>query len=302
MEHASGVKKNSTESFNDKEMYMENCIEVCGMSKNYREFTLDNLSFTLPKGQILGLVGINGSGKTTTIKICAGLVKQSSGVIKYFGEPMRKDNESAILNKIGFVFDNEYTYPNFTGNELIRIIAPSYNNWDTELFSKIARKFRIPLERKISDMSKGTKTKLSIAIAVSHNAGLLILDEPTSGLDPKVRSELNEFILECSKQGSGVIYSSHITSDLEKIVDTILILHDGKMCFYENYHEFLENNVIVRLPYNEINCKIAGEMKHHIVNEDKIIGYCDKTKLTITSAKEAVIVEPTIEDILFLYS
>src|SRR5690554_3950074 len=172
---------------------MENILEVKSLTKTFQDFTLKNISFSLPKGFITGFIGPNGSGKTTTIKLIMNLLKKDSGEINVFGLDHLK-HEKEIKNRIGFVYDESHYYEELTVEDMKRIIAPMYIKWDEEQFKSYIKEFDLPRNKRIKELSRGMKVKFSLAVALSHHADLLIMDEPTSGLDPVVRSEILDIL------------------------------------------------------------------------------------------------------------
>ncbi|HNZ98106.1 ABC transporter ATP-binding protein [Ruminococcus sp.] len=214
-----------------------NALEIKDLTKEYKGFKLDNLSLTLPTGCIMGLIGENGAGKSTTINSILGLKKYDHGTIKVLGQDM-----SAELKKdIGVVLD-EVGIPQALNIKNVRSVMKNiYSNWDDKAFGYYVKKFSLPDNKKFSDFSKGMKMKLAIAIALSHNAKLLILDEPTSGLDPLVRDEIIDILNDFTRdEGHSILISSHIVSDLEKLCDYIAFLHKGKLMLCEEKDVLLE--------------------------------------------------------------
>ena len=194
---------------------MKYLLELNGVTKKYKEFQLNNLSFNLEKGYIMGFIGPNGAGKSTTIKLIMNLIKKDSGEIKIFGKDYQKE-ETAIKERIGFVYDENYFYEELTILEMKNIIAPFYKNWDEKTFQKYIKEFNLSLKQKIKELSKGMKMKYSLALALSHKADLIIMDEPTSGLDPIVRNELLEILYDLIQdEEKGILFSTHNTTDLE---------------------------------------------------------------------------------------
>ena len=212
-----------------------NAIEVKNLTKKYKGFSLENLSFTLPGGCIMGLIGENGAGKSTAIKSILGIVRPDSGNIRIFGK------EADIKNAIGVVLDEVGIPDNFTVRDVNSVMKKSFNNWDNELFRDYISRFRLPEKKIFKSFSKGMKMKLGIAIALSHNAKLLILDEPTSGLDPVVRDEIIDIFNDFTRdENHSILISSHIVSDLEKICDYISFLHNGRLMLCEEKDRLLE--------------------------------------------------------------
>lgn len=214
-----------------------NAIEITNLTKKYKGFTLDNLCLNLPKGCIMGLIGENGAGKSTTIKMLLDIVRPDGGDIKIFGE-----KPTAIQkNDIGVVLDEVGVPESFTIKDINTVMKHSFNNWNEQTFFQYMAKFRLPEKKNFKTFSKGMKMKMGIAIALSHDAKLLILDEPTSGLDPVVRDEIVEILNDFTRDEShSILISSHIVSDLEKICDYIAFIHNGKLMLCEEKDRLLE--------------------------------------------------------------
>ena len=214
-----------------------NAIEITNLTKKYKGFTLDNLCLNLPKGCIMGLIGENGAGKSTTIKMLLDIVRPDGGDIKIFGE-----KPTAIQkNDIGVVLDEVGVPESFTIKDINAVMKHSFNNWNEQTFFQYMAKFKLPEKKNFKTFSKGMKMKMGIAIALSHDAKLLILDEPTSGLDPVVRDEIVEILNDFTRDEShSILISSHIVSDLEKICDYIAFLHNGKLMLCEEKDRLLE--------------------------------------------------------------
>jgi len=208
---------------------MENILEILNLNKEFRNFSLKNISFSLEKGSIMGFIGENGAGKTTTIKLILNALGKSSGQIKILG----KDNiidEVYVKSHIGYVPDEDYFMGNSTLLKHAQALSVFYDNWNQDIFNNYAFKWRLPLNQKISEFSKGMKTKAMFALAFGHQPSLLILDEPTSGLDPVARIEILDILREFVADGEkSVLLSTHITSDLDKIADYITLIHEGKI-------------------------------------------------------------------------
>ncbi|HBI7002529.1 TPA: ABC transporter ATP-binding protein, partial [Clostridium perfringens] len=220
-------------------------LEISQLSKKYSEFELNNISFSLPKGSIMGLIGRNGSGKTTIIKSLLNLIKYDSGNIKLFGTDIATLNKN-IKNDIGVVFDEINFHENLTPKKISYIMSKVYSAWDTPLYTKYLFQFQLPTNKKIKEFSKGMKMKLSLAVALSHHPKLLILDEPTSGLDPIVRNEILDIFLKFTQnKENSILISSHITSDLEKIADYITFIDNGDLIFTNNKNFIINNYCIV---------------------------------------------------------
>ena len=225
---------------------MDNILEVKNVTKEYKNFKIDDLSFTLEKGYIMGFIGPNGAGKSTTIKLIMNLIQKNKGQIKIFGLDNIK-NEKEIKQKIGFVYDESYFYGDLTLTKMKNIIAPFYNEWDNSAFNKYLNDFNLDPNKKISQLSKGMKMKYSLALALCHNPELIIMDEPTSGLDPVFRSEILDILYNfIQNENKSIFFSTHITTDLEKIADYITFINNGKIIFSKPKDYILENYGIVK--------------------------------------------------------
>jgi ABC-2 type transport system ATP-binding protein len=225
---------------------MEPILEIRGLNKQLAGFQLKDINLVIPKGYIIGIIGPNGAGKTTTIKLIMNLLKKDSGEIRVFGQD-HEQFEKEIKQKVGFVYDENHFYEHLSIEENRHIIAPFYNNWDNRVFYEYAEKFELPLRKKLKDLSRGMKTKFSLALALSHQAELIIMDEPTSGLDPVFRRELLDILAEIMQDDNHtVIFSTHITSDLERIADYICFINHGQVVFCDIMDNILENYRVVK--------------------------------------------------------
>lgn len=232
---------------------MKYAIEVNNLNKSYDGFQLKDMSFKLETGTIMGIVGENGAGKSTIIKGILGLINIDSGEIKIFGKNF-KENELEIKNNISVVFDESYFHDNLKVHDIDKIMKNIYSNWDKDRFFKYVNEFKLPKDKKIKEFSRGMKMKLSIAVALSHGAKLLILDEATSGLDPVIRDEILDIFLDyIQDEECSVLMASHITSDLEKVADYITFVDDGKIVFSENKDELIYNCGIVKCSEKDID-------------------------------------------------
>lgn len=216
-------------------------LQVENIVKEYKDFTLNNISFNVMPGSVTGFIGINGAGKTTTIRSICGLISNYQGNVIFNGQSSRSI-QGNFKNNIGIVLDGGYFYEDLTIKEMKKIVATAYENWDDRAYEGLHKRFKLNYSKKISELSKGTKMKFSLALALSHNAKLLIMDEPTSGLDPLVRSELLDILKEYVKDNTkSVLFSTHITSDLEKIADNIVFINNGNIIFSEAVSELKSN-------------------------------------------------------------
>lgn len=225
---------------------MMNALEIRNLTKTYPGFRLQNLNLTLPSGCILGLVGENGAGKSTTIKLILDMIRKDSGTITLFGQDNQKNT---VLTKqdIGVVLD-EVGIPQFmTAGQIANIMRHTFKNWDDALFKDYLKKLALPADKAFKDFSRGMKMKMGIAVALAHHPKLLILDEATSGLDPVVRDEVVEMFGEFTRdENHAVLISSHIVSDLEKICDYIAFLHKGQLLLCEEKDVLLEEYGLVQ--------------------------------------------------------
>lgn len=218
---------------------MEYAIEMRGVNKRYKEFSLENIDIHIPKGSVVGLIGENGAGKTTLIKALLGLVHIDEGEIWIQGSPM-ECIEKSIKEEIGAVFDENSFPENLKLQQIEKIMPSVYANWDAGMFDKLTERFGLSKTKQIKEFSRGMKMKLNIAAALSHQANLLVLDEATGGLDPVVRDEILELFQEfMESEEHSILLSSHITSDIEKIADYVVFIKNGKIIFQSNKDELL---------------------------------------------------------------
>lgn len=282
--------------------YMETLLEVKSLRKKYSNFLLKDISFSLKSNTITGFIGVNGSGKTTTIKLILNLIKKDFGCIEFRG----RDStifEKEFKNQVGFVFDSDYFYSKLTINQMKNIIAPSYINWNNSQFNKFLNDFNLDKNQKISFLSRGMCMKFSLALALSHNAKLLILDEATSGLDPLVRSEVIQILHDLKKNNNdmSIFLSSHITSDLDKIADRIIFINEGKIILDESKENLLINYGLVSGKNKYINS--SNKKKFIYIKEDTehFNGLTDNLKMLKSQIPNLEFTSPTIEDIMINY-
>ncbi len=224
----------------------ENAIEIKGITKKYDGFTLENVSFDVPKGSIMGFIGQNGAGKSTTIRSLLNIIPVDNGEISILGLDHLKD-EKEIKERIAVVFDELPFHDVFNAKDMSRIFEGIYPKWNRNEYMRYLDRFQLPRKKKIGEFSKGMKMKLQIACALSHEAELLVMDEPTSGLDPVVRDEILRIFMEYLEDGErSILMSSHITSDLEKIADSITYIDRGKILLSGYKDEILENHGVIK--------------------------------------------------------
>lgn len=276
-------------------------IEIDNLCKNYQGFTLKNVGFTVPKGSIMGFIGQNGAGKTTTIKAMLNMIKKDSGSIRIFD----KDNiqyETDIKENIGVVFDEMGFHKSFTPTQINVMFRNIYKSWDEKLFFKYLERFGLPPKKKCGKFSRGMQMKLQIAVALSHDAKLLIMDEPTSGLDPVVRSEILDVFLEYVEDGNhSILISSHITSDLERIADYITFINKGQVLLSDKRMSILHNHAMIRCAKEDME-RIPNE---YVINSK--VSNLGAEVLVTEAAKvrehisDLIIDKATLEEIMVFY-
>ncbi|MCM3618350.1 ABC transporter ATP-binding protein [Sutcliffiella horikoshii] len=225
---------------------MENVVELENVSKKFSGFSINDMNLEVKRGYVTGFIGANGAGKSTTIKMMMNLLRPDSGEVKLFGLDY-KTHEKEIKEQIGFVYDGNVFYEGMNLKDIKRIVGPAYKKWDDRLFYQYVEKFQLPLNKPIKTFSKGMQMKASLALALSHDAKLIIMDEPTAGLDPIFRRELLDLLQELMLDGERTIFfSTHITTDLTRIADYIAFIQDGKLVFNQSIHEIEENYALVK--------------------------------------------------------
>lgn len=247
-------------------MECEFALQVKELCKTYPQFILSDVSFSLPKGAIMGLIGENGAGKSTVMKIILGMTRADSGKISVFGHEgvSARDKE-----KIGVVFDELSFNQTLTVSALGKVMQNIYAEWDMQAYQNYLSRFSLPDKKELKDFSKGMKMKLSLAVALSHHAKLLILDEPTGGLDPVVRAEILDLFLEFIADGEGsILVSSHITGDLEQIADYITFLHQGKLMMSKN-----KDDIIYRYGIAKADPKTIETISSPLIVKKKVSHY-----------------------------
>lgn len=278
---------------------MSNILELINVSKSYEHFSLKNINFSLERGYIMGFIGPNGAGKSTTIKLMMNLVKKETGQVNIFG----LDNEKhaiAIKDKIGFVYDEIHFYEELTVQEMKNVIRPFYSQWDERLFNQYVNDFNLPLKKPIKHLSKGMKMKFSLAIALSHHAELLIMDEPTSGLDPLIRNELLDILQSIIQDANkSVFFSTHITSDLDKIADYITLIHDGEILLSKTKDELMDEYCIVKGSKDVLS---SMQQEHLVGIKENRYGFealaRDKRGMMKRFGDSVIFEKPTLEEIM----
>lgn len=231
----------------------KNAIEINGLNKSFGKFAIEGLSLELPKGCIMGLIGENGAGKSTLIRLIMNASNADSGKISVLGTDNKSEGFIGTKDDIGIVLDTPCFADNLKATRIDRIMSGYYSKWSSERFFELLDHFEIDPKIRFNKLSKGTKMKLSIAAALSHEAKLLILDEPTSGLDPMVRDELLDILIDFTRdEEHSVLISSHIISDLEKICDLVAFLHRGRLIINDEKDALLERYSVVKLTEQQL--------------------------------------------------
>ncbi len=230
-----------------------NAIEIHDVHKSFAGFSLKDISFSVPQGTVMGFVGENGAGKSTTIKCILNLLKKEYGEIFLFGKDI-VEHELAIKNDIGVVFDDLHIPETLNATQLDKFMKKVFKTWDSTYYFERLAQFKVPERKKVKKLSRGMRMKLSIALALSHHPKLLILDEPTSGLDPIIRDEILDLFLDFMQDEThSILFSSHITSDLEKIADYITFIHNGEILFSESKDILLYDYAIFKGNKEEVS-------------------------------------------------
>ena len=279
---------------------MDNILEVRNLTKQYTDFMLDHVSFSIPKGTIMGLIGENGAGKSTTINAILELIHKDDGTVTFWGQELSSAKQ--LKEDIGVVFDGINFYETLTAAKVGKISQAAYKQWEDRLYREYLNRFQLPTDKEIKTFSKGMKMKLCIAVALSHKPKLLILDEATSGLDPVMRDDILDVFLEfVQDEEHSIMISSHITTDLEKVAEDITFIHHRKVLFCKAKDE-------LRYQYGIIRC---GAAAFDEIDKSEILAYrkedyqwnvlvADKEKAR-RRYKNAVVDDAAIDDILLLY-
>lgn len=278
-------------------------LELNEVTKQYKDFKLDKISFTVPQGSIVGLIGENGAGKSTTINLITGVVKKDAGSIKMLNNSTdSNDIENKTKEELGVVFDGSNFPVSLSAKQLNNVLKNIYSSWEEYKFFSLLKKLSLPENKKIKAYSKGMKMKLSIAVAFSHETKLLILDEATSGLDPIMRDEILDMFLEfIQDEEHSILVSSHITSDLEKVADYIVFIHNGKVLFSKPKDELIEQYGIIKYnakQFDELNKKDIIRYRKQDYELQVLVANRQKAE---KDYPHALVVPASIDDIMLLY-
>lgn len=281
---------------------MQDILKVEGLTKQYEDFQLSGISFSLPPGYIMGFIGANGAGKTTTIKLIMNLIEKDAGSIEILGMDHIRE-ECTVKDRIGFVYDNAGYYEELTMEQMKKVISRYYSHWDETAYRRYLKRLGLKGNKKISDLSKGMRMKYALALALSHHAELLLMDEPTSGLDPVIRAELLGVLQDVIEEGNcSVFFSTHITSDLDKVADFVVMIHDGSMVFNDAKDHLLERYRLVKGTQNHLN-RLSG---HQLIGVDRqphgFSALVSDGAAAARTAGEGLILErPTLEDMMLYH-
>lgn len=274
-----------------------NAIELKGVTKKFSDFTLGPIDLEIPTGSIVGYIGQNGAGKSTTLKLILGLLTADAGEITVLGEKNPKD--AYVKDRLGVVFDDLHVPEEMTVTDIEAFCRRVYMAWDREQYMNHIARFALPKKKAVKDFSRGMRMKLSLAIALSHGAELLLLDEATSGLDPIVRDEILDELMDFMQdEMHTILMSSHITSDLEKVADYIAFINHGKLLFFSPKDELVETYGLVSLSTEEMDAldprAVVGARSHAFGKEALVVRNLVPSDLRVE--------KPSIEDIMIYLS
>jgi ABC-2 type transport system ATP-binding protein len=282
---------------------MNNILEVTGLRKAYKGFALKDVSFAIPQGTIMGLIGPNGAGKTTIIKLIMNLIRRQAGRIEIFGlDNLRHEPE--VKSRIGFVYDTPCFPPDISLLRIKSALAPFYPTWDEALFRRLMEEFNLPAKKKFKTLSHGMKMKFALALALAHQADLVLMDEPTAGLDPVFRQELlGKLSGLIQDERKSVLFSSHITTDLEKIADYITFIHEGSIVFSAAKDDILETWGLIKAGPRDLRLADIPGLRGHRIGEfglEALTSEAAEARRRLGS--RAVYDKATLEDIMYFVS
>lgn len=281
---------------------MTNILTLENVNKKYEKsnFSIRNISFSLPEGSILGFIGENGSGKSTTMNCILNVLRKDSGKIEIFGKEM-SDEDTDIRENIGVVYDSNNFPEHLTAEQLADIFEKIYSKWDNACFEEYMQRFSLPKSQKIKTYSRGMSMKLAIAVALSHESKLLILDEVTSGLDPIMRDEILDVLLEFVKQENhSILLSSHITSDLEKIADYIVFIHDGEIILNKTKDELIYEYGVIRCSENDFVSIATDDILSYMKKDYQIDVLVSDRKLIKKKYKNLIVDNVSLDEMMLL--
>lgn len=281
---------------------MNNILEISNLSKKIsNKFEIKNLSFELKKGYVTGLIGSNGAGKTSLIKLIMGLYKKDNGSIKIFDMEL-EDNETMIKQRIGYVADTPHYIEKMSLEKNAKLIKPFYPDWDEDLFNKYINFFELDSQKYFSELSKGMKIKFALTMALSHNPDLLILDEPTAGIDPIFRREILDLLYDfVSDSEKSVLISTHITSDLDKIADYLIFMDEGEIVMNGIKDYILSSYSIVKGSKEQLSDSIKQNSLSYKLDLYSFESLVKMDDIDFSNTDNLSFNKPTIEDIMFFY-
>lgn len=283
-------------------MSNDNVLELKDVTKNYGDFLLDHVSFTVPRGTVCGFIGQNGAGKTTTIQLILDAITRDSGEITMFGQEVISGQSHTLREDVGVVFDEMGFHEFLTPAQLDGIMKRIYKNWNSEKFFEYLKRFSLPAKKRCGNFSRGMRMKLQIAVALSHGARFLVMDEPTSGLDPIVRNEMiqifREFVVE---EDHTILLSSHITGDLEKLADEVVFIDGGRIVLAGNKDEILLKHAILKCKKEQ-----ADQVSDSLIVDKEISSFGAEMLVNDRDVCEklypGMVIEPaTLEEIMIHY-
>lgn len=281
---------------------MNSTLILKNVNKKYEKsnFAIKDISFSVPEGSIVGFIGENGAGKSTTMNCILNVIRRDSGTIKIFGREMT-DEDIDIRENIGVVYDSNNFPEHLTAKQLADILGRIYSKWDDFCFEQFLRRFGLPESQKIKTYSRGMSMKLAIAVALSHDSKLLILDEATSGLDPIMRDEILDVLLEFVKQENhSILLSSHITSDLEKIADYIVFIHNGEIILNKTKDELIYEYGVIRCSENDFYNILPEDILSSMKKDYQIDVLIKNKKLMEKKYKNLIIDSVSLDEIMLL--
>lgn len=278
-----------------------NVIEIKNATKDFGDFKLDSISFEVPEGSVCGFIGQNGAGKTTTIKLILDVLNVDAGEIFVFGQNI-KDDSAKLREDIGVVFDEMGFHEFMTGKDINIMMKNIYKNWDEKVFFDYLKRFSLPTKKPCGSFSRGMRMKLQIAVALSHNAKLLIMDEPTSGLDPIVRNEMlqifREYVLE---EDHTILLSSHITGDLEKLADEVVFINGGKIVLAGNKDDIIEKHGLLKCKKDDLKDISESFIVYAQSGTYGVEVLVNDRKACAKLYPEMIIEQASLEDIMLFY-
>lgn len=281
---------------------MNSTLILKNVNKKYEKsnFAIKDISFSIPEGSIVGFIGENGAGKSTTMNCILNVIRRDSGTIEIFGREMT-DEDIDIRENIGVVYDSNNFPEYLTAKQLADILGRIYSKWDDFCFEQFLRRFGLPESQKIKSYSRGMSMKLAIAVALSHDSKLLILDEATSGLDPIMRDEILDVLLEFVKQENhSILLSSHITSDLEKIADYIVFIHNGEIILSKTKDELIYEYGVIRCSENDFHNILSEDILSSMKKDYQIDVLIKNKKLMEKKYKNLIIDSVSLDEIMLL--